>query len=220
MHRWFSKKNIMHSSTTNRRKFISRLGAATLATGLLQPGTSFAGRNARFADDNINHIGPKEGFSPQIGTLISMLDWNTDSMINATKGLTVDQLDHLHDPDSNSIGSLILHVAATEVIYQDLTFAGLADFSEENKKTWGVAMELGADAREKIKGHPIDFYVNALRSARARTKEELRKKDDVWLLGGETKAWNWNNYCKWFHVVEHYSNHRGQITWYRKRLPK
>ena len=34
--------------------------------------------------------------------------------------------------------------------------------------------------------------------------------------------WPWgptNNYCKWFHVCEHESNHNGQIKWIKGRLP-
>ena len=27
-----------------------------------------------------------------------------------------------------------------------------------------------------------------------------------------------NNYCKWFHVCEHESNHNGQIKFIKKRL--
>ena len=36
------------------------------------------------------------------------------------------------------------------------------------------------------------------------------------------KTWPWgptNNYCKWFHVCEHESNHNGQIKWIKSRLP-
>ena len=36
------------------------------------------------------------------------------------------------------------------------------------------------------------------------------------------KEWGWgptNNYCKWFHVCEHESNHNGQIKFLKTRLP-
>jgi hypothetical protein len=186
----------MSTTNFNRRKFISMAGMSAVAGSLFIPGQAQASP-FRYDDDNINHIGPVKGYTAQIGTLISMLDWISDSVIRVTKNLTIDKLDHLHDPDSNTIGSLMMHVAATEVIYQDITFYNLNELSKENKEKWGVAMELGPDAREKIK-----------------------KRDDTWLLSGETKEWNWNNYCKWFHVTEHFANHRGQITWYSKRLPK
>lgn len=210
----------MEKKHLNRRKFISAVSLSSFAAGnLILPKY---GNTTPFmmGDKNINHIGPMEGFTPQIGTLISMLDWVSDSVFRVTKKLTVDQLDYLHDKDSNTIGSLMLHITATEIVYQDITFHNLTDFSKENKERWNVAMELGSDARDKIKGNKLDYYVEAMNEARAKTKLEMKNRNDEWLLSGETKEWDWNNYCKWFHVTEHFANHRGQMTWYSKRLPK
>ena len=213
--------NTMKKENFNRRKFITVAGFSTVAaSNLILPGLGNAHSSETVIEDNINHIGPKKGFTPQIGTLISMLDWLSDSVIRVTKNLTVEQLDYLHDDDSNSIGSLMMHVAATEVVYQDMTFFNLEGFSKNNKDKWNVAMELGKDAQTIIKGNKIDYYVEAMNEARATTKLEMKKRDDKWLLSGQTKDWDWNNYCKWFHVAEHFANHRGQITWYRKRLSK
>ncbi len=75
-------------------------------------------------------------------------------------------------------------------------------------------------ARTQIKGNNFDYYKEAMNETRAYTKLEMKKRDDDWLLSGETKQWDWNNYCKWFHVAEHFANHRGQMTWYAKRLPQ
>ena len=52
---------------------------------------------------------------------------------------------------------------------------------------------------------------------------ELKKRDDKWLMT-EDMNWEWtpkptNNYCKWFHVCEHESNHNGQIKYIKGRLP-
>ncbi len=210
----------MKTPTLDRRKFISTIGLSTFAaTNLVLPRYGNA-HGIILEDENINHIGPKAGFTPQIGTLISMLDWLSKSVFGVTKKLSVEQLDYLHDTDSNSIGSLMMHLAATEVIYQDLTFNNLSDFSKENKGKWNVAMELGKDAQTKIKGNKVEYYLEAMNEVRANTKAEMKKKDDNWFLSGETKDWDWNNYCKWFHVAEHFANHRGQMTWYAKRLPK
>ncbi len=65
----------------------------------------------------------------------------------------------------------------------------------------------------------VTYYTDAMNEARSKSMAEFKKRDDAWLLSGETPKWDWNNYCKWFHVVEHFANHRGQITWYSKRLP-
>ena len=209
----------MNSKLYSRRTFINNLsvggmGAGALALSAHTPAIPTA--NA----DNINHIGPQEGYTPQIGALISMLDWVSESVIKYNSKLTTQQLDYLHDAESNTIGSLMMHLAATEVVYQDITFHGLEDFSPANKSKWEVAMKLDSNARQQIKGNPLSYYKEAIDEVRAVTKAEMKKRDDAWLLSGETKDWNWNNYCKWFHVTEHYANHRGQMTWYAKRMPK
>jgi uncharacterized damage-inducible protein DinB len=209
----------MRNANLDRRKFMGMVGLSAVTGSLLLPRQGIA-QPDRLTDVNINHIGPMAGYTPQIGTLISMLDWISDSVIRVTKKFSMEELDRLHDKDSNSIGALLLHVAATEVIYQDITFNNLSSFSKANKDKWNVAMELGPDAQTKIKGNRHEYYVEAINTVRANTKMEMKKKDDTWLLSGETKDWDWNNYCKWFHVVEHFANHRGQITWYSKRFTK
>ena len=82
-------------------------------------------------------------------------------------------------------------------------------------------MNLGDEARQKVKGNPLDFYLEKLQTVRDTTLIELKKRDDDWLLKVDD-SWPWgptNNYCKWFHVVEHESNHNGQIKWIKGRLP-
>lgn len=209
----------MNNKQYDRRKFVTNLAMYSIgASTLVVPTPGLA--NSSTDATNINHIGPQADFTPQIGTLLSMLDWVSDSVIKYNAKLTVEQLDYLFDQESNTIGSLMLHLAATEVIYQDITFHNLKDFSDANKSKWTVAMELGEAARKQIKGNPLSYYKDAFADVRVTTKAEMKKRDDAWLLAGETKDWDWNNYCKWFHVTEHYANHRGQMTWYAKRIPK
>ena len=79
-------------------------------------------------------------------------------------------------------------------------------------------MYLGAEARSKIKGYDIDFYLTKLEKVRADTKEEFAKRDDQWLFTSDPNFWEvpTNNYAKWFHVCEHESNHNGQIKFFKK----
>ena len=209
----------MENTNFSRRKFINTVGLSAFAAGTLAiPAISFAGTIDE-GDRNINRIGPIEGYTPQICTLISMLEWISDSVIRVTKKLSVEELDYLHDKNSNSIGALMMHVAATEVIYQDITFKNLNNFSAVHNEKWGIAMDMGPEAQTKIKGNNITYYTDAMYEARSKSLVEFKKRDDEWLLAGETKGSGMNNYCKWFHVTEHFANHRGQITWYSKRLP-
>jgi len=67
----------------------------------------------------------------------------------------------------------------------------------------------------------LDYYLNILNETREQTLAEFRKRDDNWLMTVD-KDWGWgptNNYCKWFHVCEHESNHNGQIKFLKSRLP-
>lgn len=173
--------------------------------------------------EGINIIGPREGFSPQVGTLVSMLEWMRSAILQPVQGLTMTQLDYLHDSKANSIGALLLHLAAIERLYQLNTFEGRKwnDWDAMTKKDWAVAAGLGEAARQTIRGHNLDYYLDLLREGREHTLAELRKRDDVWLMQID-RGWTWgptNNYCKWFHVCEHESNHNGQIKWIKGRLP-
>jgi uncharacterized damage-inducible protein DinB len=181
------------------------------------------------ATDNpgLDIIGPKPGYSAQVGTFVSMLTWmrEANGVLGATKGLTQADLDHLFDKNANSIGALMLHLAATETYYQLNTFDGMkwGSWSDEIKKKWDAAMELGDAGRAQIKGHDREYYVQILQETREKTLAEFRKRDDAWLMAvDKDSGWPWgptNNYCKWFHVCEHESHHTGQIALLRKRLP-
>jgi len=204
----------MQSQT--RRHFFQAASVSTLAALPL----------ANAADDSPRNVfGPRPGFSPQIGTLVSEMTWMRGAVIAATKGMTTDQLDFLLDNKANRIGALLFHLAATEKLYQLNTFEN-ADLSklETNPafKDFGVAMDLGEPARQSIKGHNLDFYLNLLEEGRQKTLAEFRKRDDAWLMSID-KTWGWgptNNLCKWFHVTEHESHHTGQISLLASRAPK
>ena len=88
-------------------------------------------------------IRPLEGYSPQIGQLVSMANWIRASVLREVQGLSQQELDHLFDSEANTIGALLLHLAATEVFYQANTFEG-RPLNEAEEREWGAASELGA----------------------------------------------------------------------------
>lgn len=173
--------------------------------------------------DDVNIIGPKKGYTPQVGTLVSMMAWMRAPVLRSVKGMSQKDLDWLLDDKANTIGALLMHLAATDRIYQINTFEGnsLKELPASYKEKWEVAMDLGDPARKAIKGNSLDYYVNLLEETREHTLAEFRKRDDAWLSTVD-KDWPWgptNNYCKWFHVCEHESNHNGQIKFLKSRLP-
>lgn len=213
----------LRQDITSRRSFLSA-AATTLAVGF---GASLLGGDAAAADapTSLNVLGPRPGYSPMIGTFISQLTWMREGngVLSATKGLTQADLDVLFDANANTIGALMLHLAATETYYGLHTFDGLkwGSWPDDVKKKWDAAMELGDAGRESIKGHKRDYYVGILHDLREHTLAQFREKDDVWLMAVDND-WPWgptNNLCKWFHVCEHEAHHTGQIAMLRKRLP-
>jgi hypothetical protein len=217
----------MIATNSGRRRFLkATIGVATGATALsMLPSATFSQPFLSPADptNDLNIIGPKEGYSPQIGTLVSMMTWMRTIMLYSVKGMTTEQLDFLIDNKANTIGALLFHLSATDAFYHAHTFGGV-DWGKWDKSLndkFGTAMELGDNGRKTIKGNNLDFYLNLLQETREKTLAEFKRRDDQWLLTVDSK-WPWgptNNYCKWFHVCEHESNHNGQIKFLKSRLP-
>ena len=101
-------------------------------------------------------IGDVPRFTPEVGRLVSMLNYVRRSTLDAVAGLTSRELDYLHDAQSNSIGGLYGR--------------GL---SEQEKRDWDGALALGEKSRAAIKGHDVGHYVRALEQVRAITLTEL-----------------------------------------------
>jgi uncharacterized damage-inducible protein DinB len=209
---------------SNRRQFIT--GAAAIAglggLNLLTPAAQAKNPMAP-PDPNLLVIGPRPGYTPEIGTLVSMLTYIQSAVLRSVDGLTQADLDYLFDAKANTIGALLLHLAATETYYGMNTFENKpwGSWSEDIKKKWDPAMDLGDAGRKQIKGHDLDYYLDILNETREHSLAEFKKRDDAWLLHGDTEQFEQkvNIYWKWFHVTEHESHHTGQIAFLAKRLP-
>jgi len=211
------------SSSFNRRDFINSAACSVLgfsgitafasAPQLIQPVNS----------DNINVLGPREGFTPHIGSLVSMMNWMRATMLRSVEGMGTEELDFLLDENANSIGGMLLHLAATDKLYQLLTFKNLAPqeiMDSSEFEPFQAGMELGDRGRKEIKGNNLNYYLDILEDTRNETLQELSNRDDDWLMmTDEDFPWGpTNNYCKWFHVCEHESNHNGQIKLIKSRI--
>jgi hypothetical protein len=202
-----------------RRNFLK----ATVGVTAGMTGLTILPESGRSEETDLFIVGPKKGYSPQIGTLVSQMAFMRWQVLNSVKGMSQKDLDFLLDDKANRIGALLLHLAAAEKFYQVNTFENLAPdkIPDSWKEKWGMPMELGEPARKGIVGHDLDYYLSILNETREKTLEEFRKRDDAWLAAVD-KTWGWgptNNYCKWFHVTEHESNHNGQIKLLKSRLP-
>jgi uncharacterized damage-inducible protein DinB len=163
-------------------------------------------------------IEPLPGYTPTIGRLVAMISYARQTTLTAVQGLSQQQLDHLHDKRSNSIGALLAHIIAVERGYQLVTFEEREPTAAEND-AWSPALTLGDAGRRDIRGEELPFYLNQLRQTREATLAALAARDDNWLEAPLTIAPALNAHWAWFHVAEDEINHRGQIRWLRARLP-
>lgn len=158
------------------------------------------------------------GFTPQIGHLVSQMNYARKTTIEAVFGLTTSELDYILMEDGNSIGALLLHMAAVEKGFQIEIFDGRSPNKKEMEE-WGAPYSLGEKGREEIKGYSLEFYIDKLKEIRSRTLEHFANLNDDWLY--ENRLWDNHpstNYFIWFHVFEDEINHRGQIRLIRKIL--
>lgn len=200
----------------SRRNFL-KIGAA-IAAGV--SGLYLTTHPAFAQEDQSWLIGPQKGYTPEIGTLVSMMAFTRMQVLANVKGLSQSDLDFLLDAKANTIGALLMHLAATETYYGLNSFAGMKwdSWPDEVKKKWDIPMNLDEPARKAIKGNSLDYYLNALHESREKNLAEFKKRDDKWLTVVDTEM-GMNNFAKWFHVAEHESNHDGQIKLLKGRLP-
>ncbi len=209
------------SEKTTRRNFLQK--SAILTSGLATLPLMASAKALPVQQEGLYIIGPRKGYDTHVGTLLSTMNMMREWIIDSVKDLSVEELDYQIDDVSNSIGAMLLHLAATEKYYQLNTFDGMewGTWDKEIKDEWDVPMGLGKAGREQIKGNKVSYYLEIMEEVRATTKKEFASLGDMWLMAVDDD-WPWgptNNYCKWFHVCEHESNHRGQMKFITKRLP-
>jgi len=162
-------------------------------------------------------IEPIEGYTPQLGQLIKMMNYARITTIESVYGLTNEQIDFQFSANSNSIGALLAHIAAVEECFLIGTTENRS-LTEEEFLPLKPAFELGKSARQNIKGNCLEYYINNLNAARKKTLVKFSELDDNWLFESfpDFKNNKCNNYFEWFHVFEDEINHRGQIRLIRK----
>ena len=158
-----------------------------------------------------------EGYSPQIGAMVYMLEDLKDRITEQVKDLDQSQIDFLYDDDANSIGSLIMHLVSTESYYQTATLME-REWTEDEQARLGIAGELNEKVKHILKGKPIQYYLGLWDEVREKTLKELQTKDDDWFASNIEEGLNYHYI--WYHVMEHSANHMGQIATIKNRLPK
>ncbi|NUC18661.1 DUF664 domain-containing protein [Bacillus mycoides] len=159
-----------------------------------------------------------DGYTKNIGELVSMLEHTRAVTLQEINELSVEQLDLIMPSGGNSIGALLKHIAAIEKAHQLISFQK-RDFTKEELEIWEDALYLG-EAGKSIRGYDIPYYVQLLQKVREETLKCLSEQDDEWLMS-ERKWPNgvaYNQHYLWFHVLEDEISHRGQIKMVKNKL--
>ena len=159
-----------------------------------------------------------DGYTKNIGELVSMLERTRVVTLQEINDLSVEQLDLIMPSGGNSIGALLKHIAAIEKAHQLISFQK-RDFTKEELEIWEDALYLG-EAGKSIRGYDIPYYVQLLQKVREETLKCLSEQDDEWLMS-ERKWPNgvaYNQHYLWFHVLEDEISHRGQIKMLKNKL--
>lgn len=159
----------------------------------------------------------EEGYSPQIGAMVSMLEDLRNRITEQVKDLDQAQTDFLYDQDANSIGALLMHLVSTEVYYQVETLE-ISPWTDAEQGRLNVAGELNAAIKNILKGKPVQYYLDLWNEVRQKTLSGLKKKNDAWFAADYEAGIN--HHFIWYHVMEHSANHMGQIATIKNRFPK
>jgi hypothetical protein len=110
-------------------------------------------------------------------------------VLASVHGMTQTDLDYLLNSKANTIGAMLLHLAARDAYYHIHTFEGKpwGSWDDKVKDKWDTAMELGDPGRKAIKGNNLDYYLSILKGTREKTLAEFRKRDDNWLTSVDTR---------------------------------
>lgn len=158
-----------------------------------------------------------EGYSPNIGSMVYMLEDLKDRITEQVKDLDQTQTDFQYDAHANSIGALIMHLVSTESYYQVATLED-REWTEDELESVGVGGELNTKVNGMLKGEPIGYYLDLWGEVRAKTLTGLKTKDDAWFASNIEEGLNYHYI--WYHVMEHSANHMGQIATIKNRLPE
>ncbi|WP_299680252.1 hypothetical protein [uncultured Dokdonia sp.] len=167
------------------------------------------------------HLISKQGFDFQIGILVSEMEYirNETYRLLKTKELTSIDLDFNFDTYSNSIGTLLLHIACHEFKFQLNHFYNRG-ITEDEFKLFGNVMPFNMHKR-LVFGNDVAFYKKELNTIRENTLSYLKKLNDEWLFK-EIILSNGNSIGNYYyhlrHVIDDEINHQGQIKMILKRM--
>jgi uncharacterized damage-inducible protein DinB len=159
-------------------------------------------------------VGPMRGRAPQLEALTTMLTSTRRFTTSAVRGLDADTLAALPPYAGNSIGTLLVHLAAAERLIHNIT--GRGERFGDHEAAFARAFRFEEDP---LRGRALEAYLDHLAEVRTGTLALLANRDDAWLatprtFGGRPST----THYYWHHLILDEARHTGQIVLLRKYL--
>jgi len=157
-----------------------------------------------------NHLDPVDGFEPQVGRFVAMLQDTRSRLLRDLEDLTDGELDRVLPWAPNSVGTLLYHVAAIEL---DWTFADILESDDfpDGAEDWFPVDVREDDGRLSPVVEPLEQHMERLDWVRQHLLVTLKGLSDVDL----DRTVNPENPSSvgWIlqHLMQHEAEHRGQI---------
>lgn len=161
-------------------------------------------------------IGPRDGYSPAVGTLVAMLHVSRHYLLSAVRDLDTPTLDAPPQQAPNTIAALLLHLAAAEAMIGCLTLQNRR-FNPDEQALWNPYLNF----QEPLSPRGLDLptLLDRLSQVRQQTLAQLAQQNDDWLQAPRTFFGQpANNHYYWMHFLLDEARHTGQIILLRKHL--
>jgi uncharacterized damage-inducible protein DinB len=165
---------------------------------------------------------PVSGHAPRIGLFLAQMEDVRTVTKRYIEDLKPEQLSWHPNPKVESIGTLLLHIAAVEFswILEDI-------FGRPMGAEWEIAFPIRA-GMSQVSGQPLLYFSDKLDAVRGEVRSALATLTDADLdrviipqdsgVSAEEKP---GYTIRWIlhHLVEHEAHHRGQIAVMKRLLP-
>jgi len=172
---------------------------------------------------NSSTIEPVPGYPPRIGSYLAQMEDVRRRTIRYVEGLTTEQLSWHPKPRVESIGTLLLHIAAVEC-----SWIGEDIMRRTMGEEWKIALPIRLGIPQ-VTGQPLAFFLDTLRAVRDQTKADLATLTDddlsrmvAPLDPGPASTPEHRFTIEWilYHILEHEAHHKGQIAVMKRLLPE
>ena len=178
------------------------------------------------ANPEITTCDPVEGYTPQVGRYVAQMNEVRASLKREVEGLSTEHLDWHPDDNTESIGTMLLHIDGVEWswIFEDIFGRPDTEYPGE----WPEVMPIRVGV-EQVRGRPVAWYLDKLDATRQRTLEVIKSFTDADLarlvgeadLGPKREKRSYLFTIDWiiWHIIQHEASHLGQKELLRRLGP-